>query len=309
MHSILKSPTAYTGCVNESGDLAVVFFPGLIRVEGMLLLLPSSLLRSVLVAMEPWTGAECAFAVKAFYKNGDSFVIAQREFRRGFGIHRNRAVPSVHAFKTWVQNFEATGSTLKHKNNTYTRELSDKYVRLIYVGRDNGRSSLIATVRLFCGPGREYMTQSVVSLQTELPVRFPVPFLYVKEQPFQTAIFEWNSRFKAGRVSVEDAERSRRPSIRKEKKRRIHALADTVGISHGVCQERPDLDLCDFALFPKLKMNLKGRGFETVSDIRTEPQAALDSIKATDFHSAFEERSDRCKLSQRDCFEGDGSQN
>lgn len=33
-------------------------------------------------------------------------------------------------------------------------------VRLIYVGRDNGRSSLIATVRLFGGPGREYMTQS-----------------------------------------------------------------------------------------------------------------------------------------------------
>jgi hypothetical protein len=28
--------------------------------------------------MEPWTGAQSAFAVKAFYKNGDSFVIAQR---------------------------------------------------------------------------------------------------------------------------------------------------------------------------------------------------------------------------------------
>jgi hypothetical protein len=46
----------------------------------MPLLPPSSLLRSVLVAMEPWTGAQHAFAVKAFYKNGDSFVIAQREF-------------------------------------------------------------------------------------------------------------------------------------------------------------------------------------------------------------------------------------
>jgi hypothetical protein len=28
--------------------------------------------------MEPWTGEQRAFAVKAFYKNGDSFVIAQR---------------------------------------------------------------------------------------------------------------------------------------------------------------------------------------------------------------------------------------
>jgi len=68
--------------------------------------------------MEPWTAAQCAFAVKAFYKNGDSFVIAQREFRREFGIHRNRAVPSAHAIKTWVQHFEATGSTLKMKGGS-----------------------------------------------------------------------------------------------------------------------------------------------------------------------------------------------
>jgi hypothetical protein len=47
--------------------------------------------------MEPWTVAPRAFAVKAFYKNGGSFVITQREFRRQFEIHRNRAVPSAHA--------------------------------------------------------------------------------------------------------------------------------------------------------------------------------------------------------------------
>jgi hypothetical protein len=47
-------------------------------------------------------GAQRAFAVKAVYKNGDSFVIAQHEYRREFGIHRNRAVPSTYAFKTWV---------------------------------------------------------------------------------------------------------------------------------------------------------------------------------------------------------------
>ena len=46
--------------------------------------------------MKLWTEAQRAFAVKAFYKNGDSFMIAQREFRIEFGIHRNRAVPSVH---------------------------------------------------------------------------------------------------------------------------------------------------------------------------------------------------------------------
>jgi hypothetical protein len=68
--------------------------------------------------MEPWTGAQCAFAVQLFYKNGDSLVIAQREFRREFGIHHSRAVPSAHATKTWVWNFEATGSTLKTKGGS-----------------------------------------------------------------------------------------------------------------------------------------------------------------------------------------------
>jgi hypothetical protein len=50
----------------------------------------------------------------------------------------------------------------------------------------------------------------------------------------------------------------------------------------------PDLVPCDFALFPKLK--LKGRRFETVSDIQRESQAVLDSIKENDFHGAFEAR-------------------
>jgi hypothetical protein len=67
--------------------------------------------------MEPWTGAQRAFVVKAFYKNGDSFVIAQREFRREFGIHRNRAVPSAHG-ETLVRNFEATCSALKKEGGS-----------------------------------------------------------------------------------------------------------------------------------------------------------------------------------------------
>ena len=32
-----------------------------------------------------------------------------------FGIHRNSKVPSAHAIKTWVNNFEETGSTVKKK--------------------------------------------------------------------------------------------------------------------------------------------------------------------------------------------------
>jgi hypothetical protein len=65
--------------------------------------------------MEPWTGALIGFAVKAFYKNVENFVIARLEFRRELGIYCNRAVPSAHAVKTLVRIFEATGSTLKNK--------------------------------------------------------------------------------------------------------------------------------------------------------------------------------------------------
>jgi hypothetical protein len=40
--------------------------------------------------------------------------------------------------------------------------------------------------------------------------------------------------------------------------------------------------------FPKLKMKLKGRRFEILSDVQRESQAVLDSIKESDFHGAFE---------------------
>jgi hypothetical protein len=62
-------------------------------------------------------------------------------------------------------------------------------------------------------------------------------------------------------------------------------------------------------------MKLKGRRFETVSDIQRETQAVLDSIKVTQFHGVLKrgkkkkKRWDRCIRSQGDYFEGDGSQN
>jgi transposase len=48
-----------------------------------------------------------------------------------------------------------------------------------------------------------------------------------------------------------------------------------------------DLAPCDFVLFPKLKMKLKERHFETVSDIQKELQAILNSIKENDLHDAY----------------------
>jgi hypothetical protein len=66
-----------------------------------------------------------------------------------------------------------------------------------------------------------------------------------------TMVFEWHSCFKAGRVSVEDDERSGRPNtskttenvgnfqelIHKDRRRTIYMLPDTVEISNGIFQE------------------------------------------------------------------------
>jgi hypothetical protein len=41
----------------------------------------------------------------------------------------------------------------------------------------------------------------------------------------------------------------------------------------------PDLAPCDFAFFPKLKMKLKGQGFERVSDIQKESQSCSTALR------------------------------
>ena len=66
--------------------------------------------------MGKWAGEQRTFAIKTYYKKGDSFAQAQRLFQCHFKIHRNNPVPSVQSIKTWVQNFEETGSTLSKKS-------------------------------------------------------------------------------------------------------------------------------------------------------------------------------------------------
>jgi len=58
-------------------------------------------------------GEERAFAVKAYYQNGESLVRARRASCTQFNVLRNRPVPSNHAINTWVAKFEVSGSTPK----------------------------------------------------------------------------------------------------------------------------------------------------------------------------------------------------
>ena len=69
----------------------------------------------------------------------------------------------------------------------------------------------------------------------------------------------------------------------------------------------PDLAPSDFFLFPKLKMKLKGRIFQT-EKIQTESQAVLNPLWENDFQEYFknwQHHWDRCQASEGDYFEGD----
>ena len=102
----------YTECVSEMGDFATLFYWFGITGAAIAILLPNLKRLSCNGAVD-WS-TRC-FCCESVLQKRWSFVFAQREFRRHFGIHRNPTLPSSHAIKTWVRNFEATGSTLKKK--------------------------------------------------------------------------------------------------------------------------------------------------------------------------------------------------
>jgi len=65
--------------------------------------------------MQQWMGEERAFAIKAYYQNGESLVRARCTFDTHFNVAHNQPVPSNYAINTWVKNFEVSGSTSKKR--------------------------------------------------------------------------------------------------------------------------------------------------------------------------------------------------
>ena len=69
----------------------------------------------------------------------------------------------------------------------------------------------------------------------------------------------------------------------------------------------PDLAPCDFWLFPKVKMTMKGKRFESIQDIEAATTAQLKTLTKEDFQNCFrkwQERWDKCVRSEREYFEG-----
>ena len=49
----------------------------------------------------------------------------------------------------------------------------------------------------------------------------------------------------------------------------------------------PDLAPCDFWLFPKVKMTMKGKRFESIQDIEAATIAQLKTLTKEDFQNCF----------------------
>jgi hypothetical protein len=66
---------------------------------------------------------------------------------------------------------------------------------------------------------------------------------------------------------------------------------------------------CDFFLFPKIKLKLKGRRFDNIEEIQAESQRVLNTLTEKDFKEAFQKwrrRWDWCVHARENYFEGDG---
>ncbi|EGI67037.1 FLJ37770-like protein [Acromyrmex echinatior] len=64
----------------------------------------------------------------------------------------------------------------------------------------------------------------------------------------------------------------------------------------------PDLAPCDFSLFPKLKLKLKGRFFDDIPTIQSACTQALEAISQIELEHAFESLLNRCNK----CIEARG---
>ena len=70
----------------------------------------------------------------------------------------------------------------------------------------------------------------------------------------------------------------------------------------------PDIAPCDFFLFPKIKITLKGRRFTAIGDIKSVSLKELKTIPKTEFEKCFEDWKKRWHkriISNGDYFEGD----
>ncbi|GBP39444.1 hypothetical protein EVAR_23795_1 [Eumeta japonica] len=73
--------------------------------------------------MEQYSGTHRAFCVRAYYRNGNSIVTAQRLYRAEY---RTRHAPSDDSIRKWIRMFENTGATVRIQNSGRPRSVRDE---------------------------------------------------------------------------------------------------------------------------------------------------------------------------------------
>ena len=71
----------------------------------------------------------------------------------------------------------------------------------------------------------------------------------------------------------------------------------------------PDLAPCDFYMFPKMKLQLKGQCFVSIEEIQAELKQVLNTLTPADFSECFQKwqnQWDYCIQAQSDYFKSDG---
>ncbi|XP_014479836.1 PREDICTED: uncharacterized protein LOC106747072 [Dinoponera quadriceps] len=101
--------------------------------------------------MQRWTREQRGFAVKAFYLNCESYVGAQRAFRRHFNLLSRAPVPDRKTIKNWIENLETTGQTTKKRGGTARTIRTPENVEAVRVAiaRSPRRSARRHSIALF----------------------------------------------------------------------------------------------------------------------------------------------------------------
>ncbi|EZA52903.1 hypothetical protein X777_07709, partial [Ooceraea biroi] len=98
----------------------------------------------------------------------------------------------------------------------------------------------------------------------------------------RTQVYDWFTRFKNGWESIEDDSKSR-------------PKTSIVTLDHPPYS--PDLAPCDYFLFLKLKIAVKGTRYNNITDIEAAVTEVLNDISKQDLERSFEmlaTRSQRC---------------
>ncbi|GFX87938.1 uncharacterized protein TNCV_4374031 [Trichonephila clavipes] len=113
-------------------------------------------------------------------------------------------------------------------------------------------------------------------------------------------VFRRFKAFSEGKESIEDEPRNGRPSVSKTAENVVRVRDLVRSDRRSTPPYSPNLNPCDFFLFPKLKNHLKGHHFVTLENIQAAVTDQLKAILISELHQCYEEwkkRLQRCVAS------------